>query len=357
LAIYTIGKTEPEAVLELPKSQFGLLRTTALSDDGQLLAVSDRSRGAVWDLKTGNRVFHMRSFRGSFVSPDGRIFADFPKAGATPRSMAVMNVADGTVAAAGEPITDEHARQHGRYLVVRRSKKQSTETEDKNADSKPFTEEETEKRIDAKATSLEIRDVTTGARLWSREFQFETPGYFLSPTQDTMVLVWRLTGKAAMEIIRSRPELSSMIESMKDRENDYLLQVVDPQTGAIRGNFMLETGNGSFYPQGIMAAGDYLLVDDDENRLLLYSIPTGRLLQRFFGSRIAVAGTSGLIAVENVPGRVTVYDVGSGRELEKLSFAKGLAAMNFSKDGKSLFVLTRDQTYFVIDATKFTAPK
>jgi hypothetical protein len=106
-----------------------------------------------------------------------------------------------------------------------------------------------------------------------------------------------------------------------------------------------------------MAAGDYLLVDDDENRLLLYSIPTGRLLQRFFGSRIAVAGTSGLIAVENVPGCVTVYDVGSGRELEKLSFAKGLAAMNFSKDGKSLFVLTRDQTYFVIDATKFTAPK
>ena len=51
----------------------------AVSPDFKWLAVSERSRGAVWNLTKGERAVHMRGFRGGFFSEDGMFYADFPK--------------------------------------------------------------------------------------------------------------------------------------------------------------------------------------------------------------------------------------------------------------------------------------
>ena len=62
-----------------------------------------------------------------------------------------------------------------------------------------------------------------------------------------------------------------------------------------------------------------------------------------------------MIAIENEPGQMAIYDLDSGAEREKLYFGKQISFAQFSADGKRLFVLTANQTAFVLDATKFAS--
>ncbi|MBK7932425.1 MAG: M48 family metalloprotease [Acidobacteria bacterium] len=355
LAIYTVGTVEPIAAVTLPKSDFGSLRTVTFSDDGQWLAASERSRGAVWNLETGERRFHIRSFRGSYIAPDGKVYADFPKLGETPRSIAALDTTTLNVVQ-GTELKDGDFRQFGRYVVVRRPlKKEAPKTDkiaEKKAGDKPFVEEEADRRIGSKQTAMEVLDAQTGASLWTREFRDETPRYFVNPTHNSMVLVWPVKSAAAAEIIKQNGELQGKVKTAKENERDLLIQIVDPATGVTRSHFILETGQGSFGVQSATAAGDYLVVDDDENRQLIYSISKGSLIRRVFGSKGTFSPQNGLIAVENTEGRVSVIDIATGRESGQVVLKKGIAAMTFSSDGKRLFLLTRDQIAYVLDAEK-----
>jgi len=360
IAIYPFGKTEPFATLNLPPSHFSNLRTAALSPDSDWLTVSDKSRGAVWNLQTGERILHVRAFRGSYFAPDGTIYADFPKQGETERTIAEMNVKTVTIKP-GNPISEKNLRQHGQFVVVMKSIKEKSDKEKKEEEKekeekRPFVEEEREKRVASKDTLMEVRDAQTGAALWTRQFDDETPRYFISPVQNTMTLAWRLSSKAAKNIVKANAALSAKLSSMQEKEGDYLFQIIEPNTGTIKGQFLLETGEGSFDVENVMAAGDYLLVADDENRILIYSISQAKLLHRFFGNKAAIAPASGLIAVENVPGQMTVYELLTGTERERLSLTKPISLAQFSADGKRLFILTADQTAFTFDVTKFGSP-
>lgn len=351
LAIYAFGKNEPMTTFELPPSPLSDLRTTSLSADGNWLALSDKSRGAVWNMQTGERVQHIRAFRGSYFSPDGMLYADFPKQAETERTIAMMDLKNNTIKP-GNPITERNLRQHGQYVVMLKSLKEKDEKE-KPEDRPAFTEEQREKRVASTNTMMEVRDAQTGATLWTRKFDDETPVYYVSPTQNTMTLAWRLSSKTAKNIIKLNPNLSAKLSAMQEKAGDYFFQIIEPNSGVVKGEFLLETGEGSFDINQVMAAGDFLLINDDENRTLVYSISQGKLLQRFFGSRAAISPVSGLIAVENVPGRLTIYDVISGEERERLSFTKPISIVQFTAEGKRLFVLTADQTAFMFDAAKF----
>ena len=84
-----------------------------------------------------------------------------------------------------------------------------------------------------------------------------------------------------------------------------------------------------------------------------FSIASGELLYRFFGNYTALSDKSKMFAVENLPGRVTMFDLTNGREIERLSFARPVTRMNFLEDGKRFFVLTEDQSVFMFDTGKF----
>ncbi|MGB7201959.1 MAG: M48 family metalloprotease [Pyrinomonadaceae bacterium] len=350
LAVYTI-RNELISTVELPKSEFGELRTVSFSDDGKWLVASDKSRGAVWNVQTGERKFHLRTFRGSYIAGDGKIYADFPAVGDIQRSIATIDLSNGAVSA-GTGFKEGNLRQHGRYVVIRRPLKQENEKEEKPGEQKLYTEEEADKWVDYKKTSLEVRDAQTGATLWIREFRNETPRYYLSRVHNTMCLVWRLKTQAANDIIKQRPELEEKAKMMKDDSGDYLIQILDAANGVAKGHFLLETGKGSFGVQDLTAAGDHLVVNDDENRQLVYSISTGALIRRFFGSRNIISPQNGLIAVENVSGRLTVYEVASGQQVGRFVMRKPISALTFSADGKRLFLLTRDQIAYNIDVTR-----
>lgn len=353
VALYTLGVSEPTATLPLPASPFGSLRASSISADGKWLSISDRSRGAAWNLKTGERVQHIRGFRGSYFTPDGRLYADFPKLGETPRTMVVMDLANGTMGPAGYKLEGDNVHQHGKYLVLRRPNKEKKDKEEKPSDKpKPFVEEEAQKTINYKETTMEVRDAQSGASLWTRVFDKETPSYYIDPERDTMELSWSVNSQAAKDIIGADPALKAKLATMDEKQGDLLIQLVDPKSGRRKADFLLETGEGSITVDYVRVAGDFLTIEDGQNRILVYSISTGKLLQRFFGGWSTISLATNKIAIQNLPGRLTVYDLVSGKEVGKLSFTKPTTFVRFLDDGKQLFVLTSDQTAFLFDTSK-----
>ena len=48
--------------IPLPLSPLGRLNSVSLSPDGKYLALSNRTRGGIWDVATGHRIILLRSF-------------------------------------------------------------------------------------------------------------------------------------------------------------------------------------------------------------------------------------------------------------------------------------------------------
>ena len=358
VGLFNAVTRENIASFSLPASPFGVLRASSLSADGNWLVVSDRSRGAAWDLRTGERKVHIRAFRGAYITPDSKVYSDFPKQAKVERSIAVMDLQNGTVNALGDMVSDANINQFGRYLVVRKSMKPKTEKPDSEKSEKekkglPYSEEEREKTVPETDVMVEVRDVRTGELLWKREFADERPGISVNPNHDTMVFGWSLKSAAANRIINADPSLKAKRLKMGDKDGDLLIELIDPQTGTVKGDFMIETGEGSFSPEFVTWAGDYLIVNDNRNRILVFSSKSGELLTRFFGSYAAISPVTKQIAIQNSPGRLAVYDVPTGREVTRMSFVRPISLMRFIDEGRHLFVLTSDQTAFMFDAAKF----
>src|SRR5262245_13173325 len=150
---------------------------------------------------------------------------------------------------------------------------------------------------------------------------------------------------------------------MKEQEGDYFLQVLDAKTGAVKGKLLVETGKGSFRIASAFAAGDYVVIADARNRVLVYSLSTGEQKGRVFGSRAVVGGvggksggpsagrSAGLMCVENERGKLAVYDLASLEKRDEFTFTHPVSLTSFSQDGKRLFVLTANQAVYVLDVS------
>lgn len=343
---------EQTAVLELPPNQFGALRTVGLSPDGKWLAAAEKSRGAVWNLETGERVMYLVGFRGSYFDENDSLFVDFPKVEQAERSIVSMNPATGEVAPVN-PVAEKNSRQIGQFLVSFKPNKEKKEEPKKETDKKSNEEEPREAVFDD--VTMEVRDVKSNQILWTRRFDNERPNYGFNRAYGTLVFAWRVSSKAAKAIIKSDATLSTKMAAMKEKEGDLFFQILEPKTGKISGQFLLETGEGSFGIESVFAAGDNLVINDTANRVLIYSISNGTLRQRFFGGNATVSLSENIIAIENEPGQMAIYDLTSGDEREKLYFGKPISFAQFNADGKRLFVLTANQTAFILDAGKFAS--
>ncbi|HEY8459070.1 MAG TPA: M48 family metalloprotease, partial [Blastocatellia bacterium] len=320
LGLYATDKNELLAAVTLPQNPLGRLRAMSLSSDFKWLAVSQRARGAVWNLTKGERMVQMRGFRGGFFSEDGMFYADFPKEGEIGRQIAALDTRR-LVIASGREIKEERVTQYGPFLLVGRPTKKG---------GKYFED-----------MTLEVRDVRSFDLLWSRPFGKYAPDYWVAPREGTMILSWPLDSKYARDEIKSDAELSKRLPAMNEQEGDYFLQVLDARTGATKGKLLIETGKGSFRIASAFATGDYVVVADTQNRVLVYSLSTGEQKGRVFGSRpIAggVDGTGGLMCVENERGKLAVYDLASLEKRDEFIFAHPVSLASFSQDGKRLFV-------------------
>ena len=305
----------------LPATALGQPRVVAVSADLKWIAVSERTRGIMWNAETGANVRYVRDFDGAFIDESGILFADLSKSGNQPRAVMRLDSANGAVSNAGD-IGDASAQQQGRWLLI----------------AKPL----------AQGVELAMRDVRRPESLWARRFTTNPPEeVWLSPTGDAVVVAWSADTVAGQAIIRQDPALRARVKPA-DAKGDYVMDVVDAATGTDRGRVYLESGKGSFAVRRVTVTGDRLFLTDTLGRVLQYSISSGELRGYAFGEYPVMHEASGLLAVSAGAGRVVLYDLNTMRRKREMTFSRDVVLTAFSLDGKSLFALTADQRAYVV---------
>lgn len=330
VGLYQMEGNKVLATAELPPSTLGGLAVAELSPKADYVVLSSRSRGGIWDLRTGKALLSLRGFRGGYVGPDGHLYADFPKFETAERNVAKLNFMTGEIVP-GKKLEYPNTSQIGPYVLVIRAAEESR-----------FLRY-------AQDVIVDVFDAATMKLLWSKPYPKEAPHAWIDYRQHTASLLWEITDEAARDEIKRDPALSQKVTSIKERANDYLVKVLDMRDGSERGKLIIETGKGSFRLEQVYASGDWVLVADSENRILLYSLKTGEQKGRVFGDYATISADGKLLCVTNESGKLNIYKLATMESIEQFVFTSSVRLVEFSEDGKKLIVLTSNQTAHVFD--------
>lgn len=343
LGLYKIEKNELVATTLLSNFNLGRITVGELSSDMKWLAVSSKTRGGVWNLEKGDAVLYLRGFRGAYLSSeDHLLFADFPKYEAPDGAVAERSIVrfnlDTTEVKPGPKIDESRVYQADNYLVAIKSARSNT----KDTDFWRFS----------KNIILEISDARSMSALWSKPYPDEAPRIWIDPEHNTLVLVWDVNDNAAKTATKGDPMMAKKLAALKETKGDYLVEVLDLKTGNSIGKLLIETGNGSFRMANVFATEDWIVVMDTNNRVSLYSIKSGELRGRVFGSIAAIAPKTHLLCVQNERGKLVIYNLETLEKRQELLFPTSLSMVRFSRDDTRLFVLTSTQIAYTFDATQ-----
>ena len=312
----------------LPEAQLGSVRAAAASPDLNWLAVSQNSRGAVWNVQTGQRLYHLRGFHGADFSPQGDVMVDFPKYLKTERSIVSLALDHEFIQPKYTLDEKEHTFQNGRYLLT-------------------IVSDETGGNPDRNVT-FEVRDVANHELLWSKHFAQERPGYFTDSNANSLVLYWQAGSKEIQSLIKQDREAESKLAVFKSREGIDYVEVVDLDTGKLRFSVAIDTGKNSIRVSEMVASSDRLVLADDNNRVLVFGSNGGQI-GTLLGSRPEISRTANLITTRTQNGELTLYELQTLQPRAVNNFDSRVAFTAFSADGKRLLVLSANQTIYLLD--------
>jgi len=309
---------------QLTQSHLGDNRAIAVSEDFNWLAASTGSRGAVWDIPHNVRVQHVRAFTEGWFADDDAFFADFPEKDNQER--AVVDLSQQGGASPVFSIGDRLASQEGPYVLVR------TPSKDNPYQRRNWT--------------YELRDFRTKTTLWTRHFPQEPPSLAWTSDYKKVLLGWPVSSGAAHEELKQFPHLKTSAE-----KEDLLYEFVDVTTNSVVGKLLVKTNKYSFSVRNVKVDGDWVALQVSGDRVLTYSIASGKELGHVFGDSPAISSAGGVYAVSTGEGEVNVYGLADSQLRRTYQFPVSIAYKKFSRDGKRLFVLARDQTAYVLDWT------
>jgi hypothetical protein len=267
-------------------------------------------------------VQHVRGFTGGWFAQDDSFYADFPKLDQQERMMVHMDALGN--AAPIYPIGDLLAVQEGPYLLVRTP-----------AHDNPYAR---------KNWTYELRDFRSKNTLWSRRFAQEPPSMTWNSNDDAVLMGWSASEVAAHDEMKQFPDLKSSAE-----KEDMFYELVDIRKGSVLGKLRVKTNKFSFSVRRAVVDGDCVALQVSGDRVLTYSLSSGKELGHVFGSAPAISNVAGEYAVSGTGGEVNVYDISTSQLRHAYKFPVSVAFKKFSSDGRGLFVLTRDQTAYVLD--------
>lgn len=327
IGLYAVEGNRVLGSVTLPDSEFGTLRAAAVSPDLSWIALSGSTRGGIWNIPAGAGAGQLRGFRGATFDVQGGLVADMPKTPTEPRSLMRIDPVSRQVTSAGE-IKDQKAYQIGRFLLIERGLPSNVP--------RPLGAE------------FELRDATRGVSLWTQRFPKDPPEVWAYAEGNSVVFAWSAVTTPGRDRIRDDERLRAQAKA-DDLSGDYVVEVLEAETGTVRARLLVETGKGSFRMRDVIAAGDWVVVMDSLGRVLVYSLATGELKGYAFGSRCIVNVASNTLAIDLGGGRMTVYDLRTMRRNHDYAFSHGVEYAAFSSDGNRLFVLTSNQTAYVLD--------
>ena len=323
ILLFDVAAKKELGSVHLAQSRLGGTRVISVSPSFESLAVSTRSRGAVWDLDRNVRLTLTRSFSGAWFDDDHVSYFDFPKFEKFDRSLVRYDGAGSMVTV--RTFTKEWAQMNGPYMIV----------------DKPTHEN----RFERKDWTIEIQDCRNNSTIWSRRFPKEIPELTLQSAG--VLLQWPASTDAAHDELEQQfPELKGKAE-----KDDVLLELLNLQKNAVVGKALVHTNKNSFRVYRAVTDGDWVALAVSGDRVLVYSLATGEQTMHLFGlSPVLHAGTRQL-AISTATGELDFYELGNPQVKRQYQFPTSVAYKAFSPDGKRLFVLTRDQTAYVLDLT------
>src|SRR5437868_9100330 len=252
----------PVGTVDIPVGSMSRLYTAEVSDNMQWLAVSSKTRGAIWDLSSGERKMHVRGFRGAIIAANGAAIGDFPKLEPVNHSLVWLNATQNQANALRE-IPDRGARQYGRFVMIRQSLKEPKEEKEKEKEGdKPqvaVARNEPEDSLN-REVRFELRDVINDKLVWSKEFKNEAPRFFFDDYSGRLIFYWNLGSDAGKARLKEDPALVERSRQMGNKDDDYLLEIYDAFAGKSVGVLLLETGKGSFNIESGFSEGNWLIL-------------------------------------------------------------------------------------------------
>ncbi|HEV2864743.1 MAG TPA: M48 family metalloprotease [Pyrinomonadaceae bacterium] len=350
--------------VDIPISSLKKLEAAEVSDNFNWLLLSSKSRGGLWNLSTGERKVYVRGFRGGVVGDDGGAVGDFPELMDVPHSLVFMNPKDESVVGFRE-LPERGARQHGRFVLSRRSlketapkdeKKDEKKEGDKKGEAAPPRPDDSNDRDLGREVRFELKDFIQDKVIWTRDFTKEAPSFTFDEFSGRLIFYWRLGSDAGKAKLKESAEIQAKADALGNKADDYLVEVVDAYAQKTIGTVLLETGKGSFgVGGGGLSEGNWLVLKDTEGRVLVYAIKEGELRHRFFGKHAAVNPRRNQLLVENFPGELSLYDLDTGDRRATLRINGTAAFTRFNLGGNRLLVLNDTQTAYAFDLDKLAA--
>jgi len=331
----------------LPDSPLGAARVAHFSPDGAWLAVSESSRGAIWSLADGSRVFHTTNFDGAYFDAGGQVVMKFPAKEKDPPRVLQFNPSTKAVRKLydiGSPGAEDQPESEWK------SSKELRQSGDVLFDLKPVNDKTFLTAYTLTDFTLTVKDLFTGNLLWERRF---------APDADTRRLHWSLTSGPVMTLVlsdyanvrdavRDDPSLKARFDSMEAKKTASLIQAIDRVTGKPLSGVLVDTGKLSFRVESAGIAGDTVVAGVSGNRTFIYSLRSGEQTGKVFGHPIAISAAAGRLLVGNQEGEADLYDLKTMKSLRHFVLPARIATARFIADGSSLLILTASQIIYKV---------
>lgn len=336
--------------VEIPVASIRNLEAAAVSDNFKWLLLSSKTRGALWNLETGERKLYVRGFRGALVDNDGVGVGDFPKLDDANHGLVLLNPHNKTTEIVRD-LPEKGARQFGRFVLLRRSLNQK---EEKKGELVQLPGEDPDNRGLDQNVRFELKDFIQDKVIWSRDFVKGAPEFSFDEFSGRLSFYWRLDREEGKAKLKDSIELNAKADALGNKAGDYLVEIVDAFAQTTVGFVLVDSGNGSFDVGEGVSERNWLVLRDSRGRVLVYSIRDGDLKYRFFGQNAAINPKRNQIAVENLPGEVTLYSLDSGEPQGDVLINSSAVMLRFTSDGNKLFLLTGTQSIYAFDVDRVT---
>jgi hypothetical protein len=330
VGIFSTADNKMVGQLKLPESLLGTARTSTFSGDGKWLAVSQGSRGSLWKLENGQRMFLAHGFDGALFENDQLITA-FEKDPPNPTRVFQFDLSGNTNKKLFDVVdggfVNARSWQLGNLLLTMHPEKEK-------------------ENLGTGHTMLQAHDVHNNNLLWERRLHQGLPRLFYTPSAITM-LIW--DWGAIKEAAKDDPDITARLSRLENRETSYLLQALEPTTGKLLGSVLVDTGKLSFVVSSGYTAGNKMFVTDaNNNRTLVYSIKTGAQEGALIGYPAAISANGDKLLIQNESGVADLYDTATFHSLAHFNFSARIVDADFTSDG-SLYVLTSDQNVYQLN--------
>jgi WD40 repeat protein len=342
IGVYGVADKKYQSGIDLPTGALYRPEAAALSTNARWFALSEKTRGAVWDLDTGERLMLSRGFDGAYFDQQ-QLFACFPKH--DKEAAAVFRFDPGTRKMENAfnlfmpehlPgqifVPDPHYQQIGDVLI------KTTWIKEKISGH----------------WLMEVYDVRDNHKLWERKLHNRVPRMAKAGNTLTLLVGFYPDMKAEAE---SDPSLAAKLDALGDEKRkaaSYIVEVLGAASGKEIGKLLVDTGNLSFAIAYANTVGDNVVVSDSDHRTLFYSLKTAELKGTIFGAPRAVASDGRRMLVEDGKGKVDLISVPEMRPLAHYQFPSGIAVAGFSADGEKAVVIDAKQTVYKL---KVEVPK